>query len=387
MTGVQTCALPIYWLFIRNAAEAIATGANPLDHWVPQIELGVPQFLFYQHLAPLTVVGLERLTIGAISLFDWFNLVRWTLMVAFPLPVFWSMRRMGFSPIAAAISASVASLLSADGLYGFEFDSYVWRGWGLFTQLFAMHLSFVVLALAYRAVRTGRGLALAALNRHQEAVASFAQAIVLKPDDADAHFDTAMSLLTLGDYPRGFAEYEWRWKRAGMNAKPRFRQPLWLGETPLGSKTILLHAEQGLGDTIQFVRLVPEVAARGARVVLEVQPALRNLVGAIEGVKLLVSRGDPLPVCDFHCPLMSLPLALGMTTVASIPGRTPYLHAPEVLARKASQILRRRPGDVLVGLVWKGNIQNRGDRVRSIPLDKLVRRLALPGVQIGRAHD
>ena len=99
-----------------------------------------------------------------------------------------------------------------------------------------------------------RGLALAALNRHQEAVASFAQAIVLKPDDADAHFDTAMSLLTLGDYPRGFAEYEWRWKRAGMNAKPRFRQPLWLGETPLGSKTILLHAEQGLGDTIQFVR-------------------------------------------------------------------------------------------------------------------------------------
>ena len=153
----------LHWLFIRNAAEAIAAGANPLDHWVPQIELGVPQFLFYQHLAPLTVVGLERLTIGAISLFDWFNLVRWTLMVAFPLTVFWSMRRMGFSPIAAAISASVASLLSADGLYGFEFDSYVWRGWGLFTQLFAMHLSFVVLALAYRAVRTGRGLALAAL--------------------------------------------------------------------------------------------------------------------------------------------------------------------------------------------------------------------------------
>ena len=224
-----------------------------------------------------------------------------------------------------------------------------------------------------------RGLALAALNRHQEAVASFAQAIVLKPDDADAHFDTAMSLLTLGDYPRGFAEYEWRWKRAGMNAKPRFRQPLWLGETPLGSKTILLHAEQGLGDTIQFVRYATLLARGGARVLLEVQPELKDLLSQIEGAAGVFTRGETLPNFDVQCPLMSLPLAL-KTTPQTIPAEGPYLRAD------AARLATWKPElDKLaaprVAIAWSGRATHINDRNRSLTLAALEPLLALSNVR------
>lgn len=153
----------LHWLFIRNASEALDRGANLLDHWLPQIEAGVPQFLFYQHLAPLLVIALDRLTLGAVDLFDWFNVVRWFLLVTFPLTVLWSLRRLGLPLVAAAFAAGAAPLLSGAGLYGFDYDSYLWRGWGLFTQLLAMHLSFVVVATAHRAVTTGRGIAVAAV--------------------------------------------------------------------------------------------------------------------------------------------------------------------------------------------------------------------------------
>ena len=106
----------------------------------------------------------------------------------------------------------------------------------------------------------------------------------LQPDNAELHFNAALSLLTIGDYARGFAEYEWRWKRAGMAARKDLRKPLWLGETPLAGKTILLHAEQGLGDTMMFVRYAPLLARAGARVVLEVQPELKNLLSGLDGV-------------------------------------------------------------------------------------------------------
>ena len=100
-----------------------------------------------------------------------------------------------------------------------------------------------------------RGRALAALNRYDEAIASYGKATALRKDHADAHFNEALALLTLGDYRRGFEKYEWRWRRSGMPAQKSRGRPLWLGDYPLARKTVLLHAEQGLGDTIQFVAL------------------------------------------------------------------------------------------------------------------------------------
>jgi hypothetical protein len=155
--GVQHVA------FVRRAADAWSRGENLVDHWVPQFELGVPQFLDYQHLPHVVVVILGRLTGDAVDLRTLFDLVRYALLLGFPLTVYWSMRTMGFTPVAGAIAAAASSVLSANHRYGFEYDSYVWRGFGVFTQLFAMHLSFIALATLHRVANKGTGIAPAAL--------------------------------------------------------------------------------------------------------------------------------------------------------------------------------------------------------------------------------
>lgn len=149
--------------FVRRAADAWSRGESLVDHWVPQFELGVPQFLDYQHLPHVAVVVLGRLTGDAVDLRTLFDIVRYALLLGFPLTVFWSMRTMGFTSIASAIGAAASSLLSADHRYGFEYDSYVWRGFGVFTQLFAMNLSFVALATLHRVANKGSGIVPAAL--------------------------------------------------------------------------------------------------------------------------------------------------------------------------------------------------------------------------------
>ena len=137
-----------------------------------------------------------------------------------------------------------------------------------------------------------RGKALAQLNRYDEAIASYGEALAIKKDHADAQFNQALALLTQGDYRRGFAAYEWRWRRTGMAAQKSRSKPLWLGEYPLARKTVLVHAEQGLGDTIQFARYVPMLAASGAKVVLEVQPELQALMSRLEGAPTVIARGE-----------------------------------------------------------------------------------------------
>ncbi len=224
-----------------------------------------------------------------------------------------------------------------------------------------------------------RGRALQALNRHADATASFDKAITLQKDYADGHFNRALSLLTLGDLPRGFEEYEWRWKRSGMSDTRRsYGKPLWLGEYPLGRKTILLHAEQGLGDTIQFARYAPLVARGGATVVLEVQSELKNLLSGLDGVASCHARGEQLPAYDVHCPLGSLPLAL-KTELATIPADIPYLHADKVRIAKWRPRLDGLPGK-RVALAWAGNVSHANDRNRSIDLALLEPLLALDGV-------
>jgi tetratricopeptide (TPR) repeat protein len=213
-----------------------------------------------------------------------------------------------------------------------------------------------------------RGVALCDLGRYDEALAGYKHVLARKPDDPLARMNGAMLDLLLGNLEQGWPGYEFRWQ-AGNFPKPDLGVPQWRGEGDLAGKRILLHAEQGLGDTIQFVRYAPLIAARGARVVLQVQPALKPLLATLAGVESVLADGDKLPSIDLHCPLLSLPLAFG-TTLASIPGQTPYLSVdPTRAARwleKLGPTQKRR-----IGVVWSGNPIHKNDRNRSISLAAL----------------
>lgn len=230
-----------------------------------------------------------------------------------------------------------------------------------------------------------RGVALQALNRNTEAIESFQRALSLKADHADAHFNVSLALLAAGDYPRGFREYEWRWKRTGMPEQRKFSAPAWTGEQALGGKTILLHAEQGLGDSVMFARYVPELARRGARVVLEVQPELKALLCALEGAAQVIARGDELPEYDLQCPLGSLPLAF-RTEFASVPAPIPYLTAPADRVAKWRERMSAF-GSPRIALAWAGSAQHVNDRNRSIPLAALHPLLAAEALFVGVQRD
>ncbi len=147
----------VHYLVVQRASEALAGGENPFDHWLPELELGFPLTFYYQHLPHLAVVLLHRLLLKQVDLLTLFNLIRYLLLLGFPLTVYWSMRRLGFTVVAGAIGAAGATLLSSNHRYGFEYDSYVWRGFGMYTQLWAMHLSFITLACLHRLLERGEG--------------------------------------------------------------------------------------------------------------------------------------------------------------------------------------------------------------------------------------
>ena len=221
-----------------------------------------------------------------------------------------------------------------------------------------------------------RGRALAALNRLNEAVASYGKAAAIRKDNADVHFSEALALLALGDYRRGFEKYEARWRRSGMPAPKSRGRPLWLGEYPLARKTVLLHAEQGFGDTIQFARYVPLLAATGAKVVLEVQSELTALMTRLNGGAQIIGRGDTLPPFDVHCPLGSLPLAL-RTEPDTVPAEIPYLSADDAqLAKWSARVgAFARPR---IAIAWSGNAEHFNDRNRSIPFARLAPMFSMP---------
>lgn len=224
----------------------------------------------------------------------------------------------------------------------------------------------------YTEALVNRANALRDLNRSQDAIASCDAALAINPDLNNAHWNKGLEQLLLGDFDNGWAEYEWRWKRAG-NEPRDFGAPQWRGED-ISGKVILLHAEQGFGDTIQFVRYLPMLTERGAKVVLEVPDSLVPLIGDIDGVVAIISRGQPHPPVDMHCPMMSLPLAFG-TTLATIPASVPYLRAP----RERIYTWRARlpaSGRLRVGLVWSGKPSHRNDHNRSIALEHLAPILA-----------
>jgi len=221
-----------------------------------------------------------------------------------------------------------------------------------------------------------RGNALREVKRLSEACESFDRAISLRPDYTDAFVNRGITRLLGGDYPAGWTDYEWRWRKDGVTTIHQRRglgRPLWLGAEALTDKTILLHSEQGLGDTLQFCRYARLVAARGARVILEVPAPLLRLLKCVHGVSQLITPEDPLPPLDCHCPLLSLPLAF-RTTLESIPAATRYLESDATAVAKWQARLPTN-GKVRVGLVWRGNAHCGRDAQRSIPLWQLLRHL------------
>jgi tetratricopeptide (TPR) repeat protein len=227
------------------------------------------------------------------------------------------------------------------------------------------------------------GALLAQRNQPHTALESFDRALTIKPDLAIAHFRRAQALLSIGEFAAGWSEYEWRGRDKG-DVTRRFDFPRWRGHEPLAGKRVLLHAEQGLGDTIQFCRYVPLVAAMGAEVILETPRALSALLERLPGAAACVVPGEALPSCDYHSPIMSLPFAFN-TTLQTIPASVPYLSSDRARLRRMQQRLGERTLP-RVGLVWSGGFRPHQPELRAVnerrnlPLAKILELLS-PGIE------
>jgi tetratricopeptide (TPR) repeat protein len=282
------------------------------------------------------------------------------------------------------LNAALSSYDQAVELRSGYAEAYVNRGNVLgelerFDAALASYDSALSLTPGYADAHCNRGILLSGLQRDRDALHSLDRAIAIDPNHALAHFTRSLVYLVLGDLQNGWREFEWRWNNehcVTSREKRNFRQPLWLGDEPIGGRTILVHCEQGLGDTIQFSRFVKLLAERGATVIFEVPESLYELLrGSLEGVALWVRRGEPLPPFECYCPLLSLPLAFE-TTLETIPSEIPYLRADPRRVQYWRERLGARTG-LRVGVVWSGGVrpdlpelQPLNDR-RNIPLRKL----------------
>jgi tetratricopeptide (TPR) repeat protein len=221
-----------------------------------------------------------------------------------------------------------------------------------------------------------RGIFLNTLGLVRSALESLAQAVAIDPHSADAHWSYALCLLRSGNMAAGWREYEWRLQHPhwGRTARRDFAQPLWTGAEPIEGKTVLLHAEQGLGDMLQFCRYARYVQALGARVVLEVPAPLAELLADLPGTSQVVRYGAALPPFDAHIAMLSLPHAL-WSGLDTIPWDGPYVSAPAAHVHHWTELLGPRRA-LRVGLAWSGNPQHVGDQSRSIALAELL--TALP---------
>lgn len=212
-----------------------------------------------------------------------------------------------------------------------------------------------------------KAFSLTRLHRFDEAFAVYARSKAAAPDNAATDFNVALLQMLTGSFAAGWLGREARHRLPSLTPYPDFQQPRWFGDQDIAGKTILLYADEGLGDSIQFVRYVPMVAARGARVVLVVEEALRPLLASFPGVAECVAKEATLPGFDLHCPVSSLPLVFN-TTLETIPAPASYLPQP---AEDRLRVWDDRLGPrarLRVGLVWSGNPRHVNDRDRSIPL-------------------
>jgi Flp pilus assembly protein TadD len=221
------------------------------------------------------------------------------------------------------------------------------------------------------------GSALAAIGEVNQAIASFRQAIALNPAFALGHFNLGLMLLLNGEFELGWPEYEWRLRVAEFDPPVKLTQPPWDG-TELNGRRILIHAEQGLGDVLQFVRYLPKILERGGQVILHCQRDLHRLLQAFPGITELTSPDQPLPAFDMHCPLLSLPRVF-QTNATNIPAAIPYLTADETLSRPWQSRLEKLNGRK-VGLVWAGRPAHGNDRNRSIALKQFAPLASAKGI-------
>jgi tetratricopeptide (TPR) repeat protein len=278
---------------------------------------------------------------------------------------------------------------------------------GQYDRAIAAYRQAIALRPDYREALRNMGSSLRAAGRFDEALAALRKVTQEEPNDADAHnrlgvvlgeagkidqavaagrkavamrgatrlmrWHLAVNLLKAGKLREGFAEYEARWGASEDHNQPRqFGVMQWAGHD-LAGRRILLYAEQGIGDTIQFARYVPLVANRGGRIVLECQGPLARLLRPLKGVEQIILPNEPadreIGAIDTHCPLMTLPMVFG-TTLDTIPNQVPYLHADAALVRHWRQRVGKLDGKLKIGLNWAGNPDQKGDRHRSTTLSK-----------------
>jgi tetratricopeptide (TPR) repeat protein len=233
----------------------------------------------------------------------------------------------------------------------------------------------------HKTAASNRGNALLRLGRCQDALAAHQAAAAANPHHPGVLYNLALTQLRLGDYAQGWPNYEIRWSFREVHPHPRrFRQPRWQGEPLPENSSLLIYAEQGLGDTLQFVRYLPQVNQRlpAAYLILEVQPPLARLLAAQFPKVQVIAHGDLLPSFTHHCPLMSLP-AIFQTTLATVLNQTPYLHPdPELVQARTAELSLIRP---TIGISWAGNPNYRADHERSTRLETFLPLLKIPNIQ------
>jgi len=272
-------------------------------------------------------------------------------------------------PEAAIASYDAAIRYQPDYAYAYCNRGSVQHGLKLLEAAAASFERAIALAPSDIVAHYNRALLMQDLFRWDDAMASYNAAIAIKPDYAQAQLNRALLALYLGDFQTGWPAFEWRWASADrlkIGAFRDFQQAPWLGKQSITGKRLFIHSEQGLGDTIQFSRYATACAARGATVILEVQKPLLELLSTLHGPAQIIAKGTPPPQFDYHCPIMSLPLAFD-TTPDTIPAAPRYLQADAQSLAQWRDLLgeQKRPR---VGLVWSGNSNNLIDSQRSITL-------------------
>ena len=274
-------------------------------------------------------------------------------------------RGLGIAPDDAGLHSNLGSLLNQEGQAD-EAMAHFRRAIAEKPDFVDPHVNLSI------ALRDG--------NRFAESAAAAEEAIRLDPNSAEAHTNLSHALLLQGDFARGFAEYEWRFKVPGFPTPLRdFPQPAWTGQ-PVEGRTLFLHDEQGVGDGIQFARYARSLKAMGARVIVECNTQLLRLFQGLDGADAVIGRFQPPPPFDLHAPLMSLPHRLG-TTPDRVPAEIPYLRTERELTARWRERLAAVEG-LRVGIVWAGSPEHRNDRNRSLALGALAPLADIPGVRL-----